>query len=137
MLTYCDAKSSRIGFFCIVQYQERNKVKDAVFVHYVTDVKVSAHHSAGTCLLLVQAKGYSDDEIPGIPSLISHKEKGEDDPLVLELDFVIHPIENADREHHLEWEVKEVILMDEQHADIKAFKIRAAHNADIEMIQLC
>ncbi|MEJ2593663.1 MAG: hypothetical protein P8100_00700 [bacterium] len=110
-------------------------MKDAVFVQYVTDVQVSAHNTEGSRLLLVQAKGISDNEVPGIPSLICPVEKEESDPEIMEFDFVIHNMENTAREHHLEWEVKEVILMDDNHANIHAVKVRAANNADIALVK--
>ena len=122
-------------FFCTIQHQERTKVKDAVFVQFLTDIQVFKSIMEGRRMLLLHIRGYSERERPGIPSLVfSGNEKGDISGL-LEFDFVIHPLANAQTEEYLEWEINEVLMLDDAQQDMKAIKVKAGNNADIALVK--
>jgi len=93
------------------------------------DVKVSENR-----LMLIEARGTSDFERPGVPKLVPKNEKGtKSNERLLELDFINQPVEQAKKEK-VTFEIKVVIDMGKLPAGLKGVKVNAEENADIVLI---
>ncbi|NOX85774.1 MAG: hypothetical protein GXO86_07395 [Chlorobi bacterium] len=94
------------------------------------DVKVSENR-----LLLIEAKGTSDFDQPGVPKLVLTNEIGtKSNRGILELDFVNQPVEQAKKEK-LTFEIKVVIDMGKLPVGLKGIKVNTEENADIVLIE--
>ena len=130
-----EKQTGNLQFFCYAQLSGEKTVKNAVFVQYVTDVQVRADEKEGVNLLLVQVRGFSDHAMPGIPFLIQNPEGEIPSGDMIGFDFVIYPLDEVSKEHHLEWEVTKVFNLDDLKKKPIAVKIKAANNADIAMVE--
>ena len=93
------------------------------------DVKVSEDR-----LMLIEAKGTSDNDRPGVPKLVPTNKIGtKTNGGLLELDFINQPVEQAKREK-VTFEIKVVIDMGKLPVGLKGIKINAEENADIVLI---
>ena len=102
-------------------------------VQYLTYLAVKVYDSQ---LMLIEAKGNSDHEQPGIPKLVPTCEIGKkSEGGILELDFINQPVEFAERENVL-FELKTVIDLGKLPDDLKGIKVNASENADIALINL-
>jgi len=84
--------------------------------------------------MLIETKGTSDYDQPGVPKLVFTNEtgtisKGE----LLELDFINQPVEQAKKKNVL-FEIKIVIDLGRLSGGIKGVKVNAEENADIVLI---
>ncbi|PLW93997.1 MAG: hypothetical protein C0591_13490 [Marinilabiliales bacterium] len=87
-------------------------------------------------LMLIEVKGNSDHEQPGIPKLVPTYELGQkSEGGILELDFINQPVEFAERENVL-FELKTVIDLGKLPDDLKGIKVNASENADIALFNL-
>jgi hypothetical protein len=85
-------------------------------------------------LLLIEVKGTSAYEQPGVPKLVPASEMGlRSDEGILELNFINQPVEQTKREN-LTFEIKTVIDMGKLPATLKGVKVNAEDNADIVLI---
>lgn len=115
--------------------KKNNRMEDAVFVQMVTDILVIVAKMENSNLMMLHAKGYSQNERPGIPFLVlnsSNKEDSNDG--LAEFDFMVTPSTTLEKKEKLEWEIKIVYNLDELPRNLKAVKICAAYNADIAML---
>ncbi len=85
-------------------------------------------------LMLINAKGYSENEHPGVPKLVptydtdkTHKSE------ILEMDFVNQPIEDTKKEK-VDFDIKVVIDLGKISGKLKGIKVIAESNADIVLI---
>lgn len=107
-----------------------NELKTDRKVQTLSYLDVSIHENR---LMLIEAKGVSENEQPGIPKLVPIKEIGERSGLgILELDFINQPVENAKREN-VTFEIRTVIDLGKLPHDLKGVKVNAKENADIAL----
>ena len=109
-------------------------MEDAVFIQIVTDIKVIVSTMKNSNLMLLQVKGYSQNERPGIPLLVSKSSKADLNNGLAEFDFMVTPSKTLEKKEKLEWEIKTVYNLDELPKNLKAVKISAKYNADIAML---
>ena len=110
-------------------------MKDAVFVQFVTDIQVFKSVFQGSRMMFLHVRGYSEEERPGVPSLVLKARDNGNISGLLEFDFIIHPLGDAHKEEHLEWEINEVLMVDDTQQDMKAIKVKAGNNADIALVE--
>ena len=85
-------------------------------------------------LMLIEAKGNSAYEQPGVPKLVPTYEIGKrSEGGILELDFINQPVELAKKEN-VTFEIKTVIDLGALPDDLKGIKVNAEKNADIVLI---
>lgn len=85
-------------------------------------------------LMLIEAKGTSENEQPGVPKLVPTYEIGKrSEGGILELDFINQPVEDSMNEK-LTFEIKTVIDLGKLPDDLKGIKVNAGENADIVLI---
>jgi len=85
-------------------------------------------------LMLIEVKGTSANEQPGVPKLVPSSEIGKrSEEGLLELDFINQPVEHEKREN-LTFEIKTVIDMGKLPDNLKGVKVNALENADIVLI---
>lgn len=85
-------------------------------------------------LMLIEAKGTSKSDQPGVPKLVPTYEIGEKaEGGILELDFINQPVEHAMKEN-LTFEIKTVIDLGKMPEDLRGVKVNAEENADIVLI---
>jgi len=85
-------------------------------------------------LMLIEAKGTSDFEQPGVPKLVPTYEVGKrSEEGILELDFINQPVESAKKEN-LTFEIKTVVDLGKLPDDLKGVKVNAEENADIVLL---
>ena len=85
-------------------------------------------------LMLIEAKGTSDFEQPGVPKLVPTYEVGKrSEGGILELDFINQPVESAKKEN-LTFEIKTVVDLGQLPDDLKGVKVNAEENADIVLL---
>lgn len=85
-------------------------------------------------LMLIEVKGTSDHEQPGVPKLVPSSEIGKrSDDGLLELNFINQPVEH-ERSKNLTFEIKTVIDMGKLPDNLKGVKVNAEENADIVLI---
>lgn len=85
-------------------------------------------------LMLIEVKGNSDNEQPGIPKLVPTYEIGKKTVGgILELDFINQPVEFGKKENVL-FELRTVIDLGKLPNDLKGIKVNAQENADIVLI---
>ncbi len=85
-------------------------------------------------LMLIEAKGTSTNEQPGIPKLVPTNEideLGEDG--ILNFDFINQPIE-AERKREMTFEIKTVFNLGQLPENLKGIKVYAEENADIVLL---
>jgi hypothetical protein len=84
--------------------------------------------------MLIEVKGNSDNEQPGIPKLVPTYEIGKKTVGgILELDFINQPVEFGKKENVL-FELRTVIDLGKLPNDLKGIKVNAQENADIVLI---
>jgi len=102
-------------------------------VEYLTYLAVSINNSQ---LMLIEAKGNSNHEQPGIPKLVPTYEAGKKtDGGILELDFMNQPVQDTHKENVL-FELRAVIDLGKLPEDLKGIKVNALKNADIVLINI-
>ena len=85
-------------------------------------------------LMLIEVKGTSANEQPGVPKLVPSSEIGiRSNEGLLELDFINQPVEYEKREN-LTFEIKTVIDLGKLPDNLKGIKVKAEENADIFLI---
>lgn len=85
-------------------------------------------------LMLIEAKGTSSGDQPGVPKLVPTYEIGEKaEGGILELDFINQPVEQA-MSKNLKFEIKTVIDLGKMPDDLRGVKVNAEENADIILI---
>lgn len=99
-------------------------------VQTLTFLDVSVHENH---LLLIEAKGISEHEQPGLPKLVPTYELGEKTDGILELDFINQPVEYAKKES-VTFEIRTVIDLGKLPDDLKGIKVNAEENADIVLM---
>jgi hypothetical protein len=100
-------------------------------VQYLTYLAVNISESQ---LMLIEVKGNSDNEQPGIPKLVPTYEIGKKTVGgILELDFINQPVEFGKKENVL-FELRTVIDLGKLPDDLKGIKVNAQENADIVLI---
>ena len=86
-------------------------------------------------LMLIEAKGSSTHEQPGVPKLVPTYGIGErSEGGILELDFINQPVELAKKEN-VTFEIRTVIDLGALPDDLKGIKLSAEKNADIVLIE--
>ncbi|HDO27798.1 MAG TPA: hypothetical protein ENH02_06750 [Bacteroidetes bacterium] len=94
------------------------------------DLKVSESR-----LMLIEAKGISDFDQPGVPKLVPVFEIGAElNGGLLELDFINQPVEQAKRKK-ITFEIRIVIDLNKLSGGLKGIKVNAEENADIVLIK--
>ncbi len=84
--------------------------------------------------MLIEAKGTSEFDQPGVPKLVPTTKIGtKTNGGLLELDFINQPVEQAKKENVL-FEIKIVIDMGKLPEGLKGIKVNAKENADIVLI---
>ncbi len=100
-------------------------------VQTLTFLDVSIHEKR---LMLIEVKGISDYEQPGIPKLVPTYEIGKrKNAGILELDFINQPVEYAKKEE-VAFEIRTVIDLGKLPEELKGIKVNAEENADIVLI---
>ena len=100
-------------------------------VQYLTYLQVNVYEKR---LMLIEAKGTSAYEQPGVPKLVPTYEIGKrSEGGILELDFINQPIELAKKEN-VTFEIRTVIDLGALPDDLKGIKVNAEKNADIVLI---
>lgn len=85
-------------------------------------------------LMLIEVKGTSDLDQPGVPKLVPKNEIGKrSEGGILELDFINQPVEESVKEN-LTFEIKTVLDLGKLPDDLKGIKVNAGENADIVLI---
>ena len=85
-------------------------------------------------LMLIEAKGTSEIEQPGVPKLVPKYGVGKRaEGGILELDFINQPVEES-MKHNLTFEIKTVIDLGKLPEDLKGIKVNAGENADIALL---
>ncbi len=86
-------------------------------------------------LMLIEAKGTSDNDQAGVPKLVpAHKTGTKSNGGLLELDFVNQPVEQAKR-GKITFEIRIIIDLNKLPRNIKGIKIAAEENSDIVLIE--
>lgn len=103
-------------------------------IQYLTNLQVVFDNNRHHNLVMLEAEGYSNEEMIGIPSFL--KKSGITDlppDGVLEFDFVIEPLDIEIREV-LSWSTKIVFDLNKFPGKLKGIKVNAIENSDIVLI---
>jgi hypothetical protein len=85
-------------------------------------------------LMLIEAKGVSEHEKPGIPKLVPVNKPGSNlEDGILELDFIIQPVDTEIKQS-VRFEIKTVFEIGILQEELKGIKVNAAENADIALL---
>ncbi|RLD86722.1 MAG: hypothetical protein DRJ02_08155 [Bacteroidetes bacterium] len=100
-------------------------------IQYLTylDVRIYDQH-----LMLIEAKGYSEHERPGVPKLVpAHQIGNYSEEGILELDFINQPVGDSKKEK-VTFDIKIVIDLGKLPDNLMGVKVIAEENADIILI---
>jgi hypothetical protein len=103
-------------------------------IYFVSDLKVLLQKTDKCSLLMMEVKGYSDNEQLGIARL----EPMNSESLIskdgfLELDFIIHPIKNSGFRRR-DWDICPIFRFEEIPLKFKGVKIKAEKNTETILI---
>ena len=100
-------------------------------IQYLTylDVRIYDQH-----LMLIEAKGSSKQELPGVPKLVPAHQIGNcSEEGILELDFINQPVGDSKKEK-VTFDIKIVIDLGKLPDNLMGVKVIAEENADIVLI---
>ena len=103
-------------------------------IQYLTNLQVFFDKNTNHNLVMLEAEGYSNDELIGIPSFV--KKSGIADlPAdgILEFDLVIEPLDFEKRDI-LNWSTKIIFDLNKFPENLKGIKVNALKNSDIVLI---
>jgi hypothetical protein len=104
-------------------------------IQYLTNLQVVFDNNAHRNLVMLEAEGYSNEELIGIPSFV--KKSGISDlppDGILEFDLVIEPLDTEIRDV-LNWSTKIIFDLNKFSGNLKGIKVNALKNSDIVLIE--
>lgn len=103
-------------------------------IHYVSHLKVLLQKTDKCSLLMMEVKGYSDNEQLGIARLEPvYKNCLISENGFLELDFIIHPIKNSGFKRR-DWDICPIFRFEEMPMTLKGVTIKAEANTETILI---
>jgi hypothetical protein len=103
-------------------------------IQYLTNLQVFFDKNAFHNLVMLEAEGYSNNELIGVPSFV--KKSGITDlPAdgILEFDFVTEPLDN-EKKDVLNWSTKIIFDLNKFPEKLKGIRVNALKNSDIVLI---
>lgn len=106
-------------------------MKNETYVQFLTDLNVRYDNNIDKEIVLIEAKGFSENVVEGLPKLTLASDPNENlKDGILEFDLKIQPTESTKRER-LDCDVKLVIEVSKLPKGLSGFKVNALNNADI------
>lgn len=116
---------------CLTVIPIEPEMKTKRKIHFLSHLRVSLERSKFCDLILIEAKGHSDNELLGIARLeISNLDNYIAHDGILELDFVIHPIESSTQKKR-EWNICPVFRFEEFPDGLKGIRVSAMTNTEL------
>jgi len=104
-------------------------------IQYLTSLQVFFDNNSYHNLVMLEAEGYSNDEMIGIPSLVKKSGIADLPPDgILEFDLVIEPLDNEIRDV-LNWSTKIIFDLNKFPENLKGIKVNALKNSDIVLVE--
>jgi hypothetical protein len=109
-------------------------MKSRKMIHFITNLKVRLQTTNSCNLLMMEVKGYSDNEQNGIARLepTSNGNIISEDGY-LELQFIIHPIKNSGFKRR-NWDICPIFRFEEMPMKLKGVHIKAETNEEMILI---